>query len=125
MSISECGKLIEKYRLEKGISIKSLSEKSGVGYATLYDIIKGKRQNMSIENLKKVSELLEIPTNELLGYEVIEHEVSSLEDTFNIILESDTLTIDNVELTESEKLKVKQMLENIIYELRVLRNNNK
>lgn len=56
-------------------SVKKLSDLSGVGYATLYDIAKGNTMNPRIDTIVKIATVLKIPINELLSEE--EHDEKS------------------------------------------------
>ena len=75
MGISLLGKNIKEYRNKKGLSLKKLTEIAEVGYATIYDLENGKKQNINSTTLEKVATALETSTNELLGIDVIEHTV--------------------------------------------------
>ena len=83
MGISLLGKNIKEYRNKKGLSLKKLTEIAEVGYATIYDLENGKKQNINSTTLEKVATALETSTNELLGIDVIEHTVDDIPDRRN------------------------------------------
>lgn len=103
MEISILGKNIKEYRNNRGWSLKKLTEIAKVGYATIYDLENGKKQNINSTTLEKVASALEVTTNELLGVDVVEHTVDDVLDTVEAIFESDELKIDDVKLTSKEK----------------------
>lgn len=122
MTISKLGENITLYRKKRGYSIKKLSEMSSVAYATIYNIENGKNESLKTQTLEKVAESLGVATADLLGEEIIEHTVSSLEDTFDVILESDSLTVDSKELNDVERILLKSLLTNIIKTIKDIRS---
>lgn len=123
MEISLLGKNIKEYRIKKGWSLKKLTEIAEVGYATIYDLENGKKQNINSTTLEKVANALETSTNELLGIDVIEHTVNDIPDTIDAIFESDELEIDGIELTAKEKDILKSIYKNGIDVIRLMRSN--
>ena len=123
MGISLLGKNIKEYRNKKGLSLKKLTEIAEVGYATIYDLENGKKQNINSTTLEKVATALETSTNELLGIDVIEHTVDDIPDTIDAIFESDELEIDGIKLTSKEKDILKSIYENGIDVIRLMRSN--
>lgn len=123
MEISLLGKNIKEYRIKKGWSLKKLTEIAEVGYATIYDLENGKKQNINSTTLEKVANALETSTNELLGIDVIEHTVNDIPDTIDAIFESDELKIDGIELTAKEKDILKSIYKNGIDIIRLMRSN--
>lgn len=123
--ISELGMNIKKYREKKGLTISKLKEMSGVGYATLHDIENGKTQNLNSTNLEKVATALEVGTNELLGLNIIEHTVTDLKETLELILESDELTIDDILVDMDEKEELMEFFDFAIEHIRIRRSKNR
>ena len=123
MGISLLGKNIKEYRNKKGLSLKKLTEIAEVGYATIYDLENGKKQNINSTTLEKVATALETSTNELLGIDVIEHTVDVIPDTIDAIFESDELEIDGIKLTSKEKDILKSIYKNGIDVIRLMRSN--
>ena len=123
MEISILGKNIREYRSKKGWSLKKLTEIAEVGYATIYDLENGKKQNINSTTLEKVATALETSTNELLGIDVIEHTVDDIPDTIDAIFESDELEIDGIKLTSKEKDILKSIYKNGIDVIRLMRSN--
>ncbi|SCJ88580.1 MULTISPECIES: helix-turn-helix domain-containing protein [Clostridium] len=123
MGISLLGKNIKEYRNKKGLSLKKLTEIAEVGYATIYDLENGKKQNINSTTLEKVATALETSTNELLGIDVIEHTVDDIPDTIDAIFESDELEIDGIKLTSKEKDILKSIYKNGIDVIRLMRSN--
>ena len=122
MGISLLGKNIKEYRNKKGLSLKKLTEIAEVGYATIYDLENGKKQNINSTTLEKVATALETSTNELLGIDVIEHTVDDIPDTIDAIFESDELEIDGIKLTSKEKDILKSIYKNGIDVIRLMRS---
>ena len=123
MGISLLGKNIKEYRNKKGLSLKKLTEIAEVGYATIYDLENGKKQNINSTTLEKVATALETSTNELLGIDVIEHTVDDIPDTIDAIFESEELEIDGIKLTSKEKDILKSIYKNGIDVIRLMRSN--
>lgn len=123
MEISILGKNIKEYRNNRGWSLKKLTEIAKVGYATIYDLENGKKQNINSTTLEKVASALEVTTNELLGVDVVEHTVDDVLDTVEAIFESDELKIDDVKLTSKEKEILKSIYINGIDIIRLMRSN--
>ena len=123
MGISLLGKNIKEYRNKKGLSLKKLTEIAEVGYATIYDLENGKKQNINSTTLEKVATALETSTNEVLGIDVIEHTVDDIPDTIDAIFESDELEIDGIKLTSKEKDILKSIYKNGIDVIRLMRSN--
>lgn len=123
MEISLLGKNIKEYRSKKGWSLKKLTEIAEVGYATIYDLENGKKQNINSTTLEKVANALETSTNELLGIDVIEHTVDDIPATIDAIFESDELEIDGIKLTSKEKDILKSIYINGIDIIRLMRDN--
>ena len=123
MGISLLGKNIKEYRNKKGLSLKKLTEIAEVGYATIYDLENGKKQNINSTTLEKVATALETSTNELLGIDVIEHTVDDIPDTIDAIFESDELEIDGIKLTSKEKDILKSIYKKGIDVIRLMRSN--
>lgn len=127
MNISELGANITKFREAKNWSINKLKQESGIGYATLHDIENGKSQSITSDNLEKVAKALNVNTDELLGFEVVEITVKDLPDTLENILESDELEIDKKLITEQEKNELREFFNfaiNMIRRRRKIYENN-
>lgn len=123
MEISLLGKNIKEQRTKKGWSLKKLTETANVGYATIYDLENGKKQNINSTTLGKIASALEVTTNDLLGLEVIEYTVSDFEGTIDAIFDSYELQIDNIELTSKEKDILKSICKNGIDIIKLMRLN--
>lgn len=123
MEISILGKNIKEYRNNRGWSLKKLTEIAEVGYATIYDLENGKKQNINSTTLEKVANALEVSTNELLGIDIVEHTVDDILDTVEAIFESDELKIDDIKLTSKEKEILKSIYINGIDIIRLMRSN--
>lgn len=124
MEISILGKNIKEYRNNRGWSLKKLTEIAEVGYATIYDLENGKKQNINSTTLEKVATALEVSTNELLGIDIVEHTVDDILDTVEAIFESDELKIDDIKLTSKEKAILKSIYINGIDVIRLMRSNS-
>ncbi|MGL4654894.1 MAG: helix-turn-helix domain-containing protein [Sarcina sp.] len=124
MKVSELGKNLKRYRKEKNLSLNKLKDLAGVGYATLHDVENGKKPNLSVPILEKISKVLEVSIEDLLGLEVVHHTVDDIEKTLSAILESDELELDGIELTEKEIEELNYLFKFGIESLRRRRTNN-
>lgn len=123
MSISELGKNIKLFREKKGWNLKKLIDEAEVGYATIHDIENGKKQNINSTTLEKIAAALDVSPNELLGIDIIEHTVSDMLETLNVIFESDELEMDGIKLTSKEKEVLKSIYKNGLDVIRLMRSN--
>ena len=72
MNSEELKDLIEKARVEKGISQRELAKATGISRSTLNDLINGKIKKVDIDDLRKIAEVLDMSLQELLkvaGYD--------------------------------------------------------
>ena len=97
------GENIKKYRLNLGLSIKELSEKSGVCSSTISQIETGKRKSLRSESLEKVARALNLNVNDLLSIDEGSYEVSDLNEAIQFILSDDEVSIDDIPLSSIEK----------------------
>ena len=123
MGISLLGKNIKEHRTKKGWSLKKLTERSNVGYATIYDLENGKKQNINSTTLGKIASALEVTTNDLLGLEVVEYTVCDFEGTIDAIFDSYELQVNNIELTSKEKDILKSICKSGIDVINLMRLN--
>lgn len=61
------GKTLQRILEERNITVLELSNKTGISSNTLYAIIRRDSSNVNIEILRKLSDFLEITTDELIG----------------------------------------------------------
>lgn len=73
------GQRIKKYRLIKHMSLSELAEKAGVAKSYLSSIERNLQSNPSIQFLEKISSVLGVSTNTLLGDESSETEQEELD----------------------------------------------
>lgn len=99
------GENIKKYRLNLELSIKDLSERSGVSSSTISQIENGKRKSLRSESLEKIAKALNINVNELLSIDEGSYEVSDLNEAIQFILSDDEVSIDSTPLSSDEKEK--------------------
>lgn len=116
------GENIKKYRLNSGLSIKELSEKSGVSSSTISQIETGKRKSLRSESLEKVAKALNLNVNELLTIEEGSYEVSDLDEAIQFILSDDDVSIDDIPLSLDEKEQFKFAVQMAI---NTIRNNRR
>ncbi|PYZ95694.1 transcriptional regulator [Alteribacter lacisalsi] len=74
------GKRIKKYRLRKGYSISRLAEESGIAKSYISFLERDQRKNPSVETLKKLSGVLNIPLELLMVDEERESVLEVLDD---------------------------------------------
>ena len=61
---------IKEFQKEKGIrSVRAIATESGVPVSTLYDVIKERTNNLSVENSQKLADFMGISVDELYGKE--------------------------------------------------------
>lgn len=59
---------IKEFQKEKGIrSVRAIATESGVPVSTLYDVIKERTNNLSVENSQKLADFMGISVDELYG----------------------------------------------------------
>lgn len=104
MNISILGLNIKKIREKKGISAAELSKLSHIGASTVSQIETGKRQTLQASTIEKIANALEVPTDELFGIEDNkEYVVEDMNELLHVILESDEITLDGIDMTKEEK----------------------
>ena len=72
MNSEELKNLIESARVEKGISQRELAKLTGISRSTLNDLINGKIKKVDIDDLRKITETLDMSLQKLLkvaGYD--------------------------------------------------------
>ena len=72
MNSEELKNLIESARIEKGISQRELAKLTGISRSTLNDLINGKIKKVDIDDLRKITETLDMSLQKLLkvaGYD--------------------------------------------------------
>lgn len=109
--ISILGENIKRIREGKNLTGYKLSQISGVSKATLSQIENGDRQNLSSATLAKLAEALEVTAQDLL-FEKDKNEYIALdiEESIQILLSSDELSLDGKELTQTEKSTIELYL---------------
>lgn len=122
MELSILAKNIKLEMEKQNLNIQDLRKKAGVGYATLYDLLHGKRKNINTNTLEKIATALNSTQNDLLGVEIIEYEVSDINDALNLILESDDLKLDDKFISKDEKEYLTDLFE---FGIKTLRKRRK
>lgn len=61
------GERIKKLRTERGLSLSELADKAGVAKSYLSSIERQIQKNPSVQFLEKISSVLDVPVNDLLG----------------------------------------------------------
>ncbi|KOA94263.1 helix-turn-helix domain-containing protein [Clostridium botulinum] len=121
--ISILGQNIKQLRQEKGLSAYKLSKIAGIGTTTISEIENGKRQSLNSTTIEKIATALNITTDKLMNIEENkEYIVTDIEQTFKVILSSDELLLDDLELSENEKLQIKSALNATFAIIRFQRN---
>lgn len=121
MSVSVLGQNIKRIREQKNMTAATLAKKANIGSATISEIESGVRQSLQSRTIEKIALALEITTDYLFEFEIHEeYVVEDIRDAIKIVLESDEITLDGVELTYSEKLTI---FNNLELSLQLIRNN--
>lgn len=66
------GKQIKKATKEKGMSLRSLAEKAGISYNTLYSITKRDSDRIGVDTIQRIADVLGVSLSELAGLEQID-----------------------------------------------------
>lgn len=104
MSISILGINIKKIREEKGLSAYKLAQLAKVGNATISEIESGVRQSLNTSTVEKIANALGVSANDLFATEDnVEYIVTDIEQAMTILLSSDELVLDDIELNDTEK----------------------
>ncbi|KYH35875.1 HTH-type transcriptional regulator SinR [Clostridium tepidiprofundi DSM 19306] len=111
-NISIIGLNIKRIRQEKGISAYRLAKEANVGASTISQIESGKRQSLNTKTIEKIANVLGVATDELLSVEEdVEYIVTDVEQTMHLVLSSDELTLDDIEMSAEEKAQLKMAIE--------------
>ncbi|GAA0735355.1 helix-turn-helix transcriptional regulator [Clostridium oceanicum] len=111
MNISIMGLNIKKIREKKGMSAYRLAKDAKVGVSTISQIESGKRQSLNSNTAEKIANTLNVSVDELMATETNkEYIVTDIEQTIKLILSSDELLLDDLELTDTEKLQIESAL---------------
>lgn len=104
MAVSIVGINIKRIRIAKGFSAYKLAKIANVAQSTISQIEGGNRQSLNSETLNKIADALQVTPNELLSMENdTEYTINDIEQAIEIILTSEELVLDDIELTEEEK----------------------
>ncbi|ACO84473.1 helix-turn-helix domain-containing protein [Clostridium botulinum] len=121
--ISILGENIKKIRTEKGLSAYKLSKLAKVGTTTISEIESGKRQSLNSTTIEKIANALNISTDKLMDVEENkEYIVTDIEQTIKLILTSDELVLDDIKLSDNEKLQIESALNATFAMIRNQRN---
>ncbi|KEI87698.1 helix-turn-helix transcriptional regulator [Clostridium botulinum] len=121
--ISILGQNIKKIRTEKGLSAYKLSKLAKVGTTTISEIESGKRQSLNSTTIEKIANALNISTDKLMDVEENkEYIVTDIEQTIKLILTSDELVLDDIKLSDNEKLQIESALNATFAMIRNQRN---
>ncbi len=121
--ISILGQNIKKIRTEKGLSAYKLSKLAKVGTTTISEIESGKRQSLNSTTIEKIANALNISTDKLMDVEENkEYIVTDIEQTIKLILTSDELVLDDIKLSDNEKLQIESALNATFAMIRDQRN---
>lgn len=103
---------VVKFAKRRGMSITELAERAGMTSTALY---KWQYQTPSLEKVKKVADILNVPIDELIGRNVTEKDIVDLQE----LLSSDEhMRFGGKELTEEQKERVLIVLEQLFWETR-------
>ena len=89
------GQNIKKLRILNDMTLKDLSNKTGVGISTLSEIESGKIANPRTSTINKIADALDVNLNELLGFDKqFNQTLSTLEDEEILQLTRDIFKLD-------------------------------
>ncbi len=126
MSISILGINIKKIRETKGISGYRLAKEANVGNTTISEIESGKRQSLNANTIEKIASALNVTMNDLMATENnTEYVVTDIEQTMNLVLSSEELVLDDVEITQEEKSQIKMAVDIALSTIRKARERRK
>jgi len=126
MSASILGLNIKRIREEKGISAYRLAKDANVGVSTISQIETGKRQSLNSNTAEKIATTLGVSVDELMATETnVEYVVTDVEQAIKLILSSDELLLDDIELNEIEKLQIESGLNATFALVRSQRRNRR
>lgn len=119
------GTKYKKIRTEKGLSAYKLSKLARVGTTTISEIENGKRQSLNSTTIEKIANALNISTDRLMDVEENkEYIVTDIEQTIKLILTSDELVLDDIKLSDTEKLQIESVLNATFAMIRSQRSRN-
>ncbi|MEW9093987.1 MAG: helix-turn-helix transcriptional regulator [Clostridiaceae bacterium] len=125
MNISILGLNIKKIRKEKGISAYRLAKDAKVGASTISQIESGKRQSLNSATIEKIANVLGVSVDDLMATEAnTEYVVTDIEQTISLILSSDELVLDDIELSKNEKEQLNTGIKLVLESIRRQRNLN-
>jgi len=96
----ELGTLIKQKRKDKGLTLRALSEETGVSHSYISQLENGRNRNPSPLFLKRLSDALEIPYTLL---------ASKIEDKY-ILNEQDTASLLNLEGKAEEAIEILNLM---------------
>ena len=117
--ISVIGENIKRIRTAKNISAYELAKRANVGTATISQIESGKRATLKGDTLEKVAHALGVPPGELMGTDdTLKFETNDIMDILNIINYADGFTLDDIELSKTEKQLINLSFTTVINAIR-------
>lgn len=124
MNGSILGQNIKRIRETKGLSGTKLAKQAGVGASTISQIENGTRKSLSTATLSKIARVLEVSTQELL-FETGKNEfvVEDIKESLQVLLSSDELTLDKIELSASEKNLIELYMNKALSVIRMQRSD--
>lgn len=123
MGVSILGVNIKRIRESKGISAYRLAKDAKVGNSTISEIESGIRQSLNSHTVEKIADALSTTADELFAIPMDEEfVVTDINDVTDVILSSDELTLDNTELSKSEKAQIQMALQMALDIIRRQRN---
>lgn len=120
MKATPLGMNISKVRIARGLNISELAKLSDVGYATIHDIESGKKANLTTDVLVKISKVLNVSSDILLG---IHKERRTMNEKLEYMYEN--MTLDKKALNELEIQILKHNVQQAIMYIRMIRANDK
>ncbi|ARC85671.1 helix-turn-helix family protein [Clostridium argentinense CDC 2741] len=122
-NISILGLNIKRIREDKKISAYRLAKDANVGAATISQIESGKRQSLNSATVEKIANTLGVSSDELLATENnVEYIVTDVEQTISLILTSDELVLDDIEMTKDEKNQLRMAVDIALNSIRSQRS---
>lgn len=105
------GIVLKQLLSDKNMSIKELSEETGIPLNTLYSITKRDTINVRQDTLEKIAQTLDVPMNELIA--MLRLNIKKTQEELNILQQR----LYEAEYRRQQESELREMLARCLYEL--------